>query len=501
MKNFHLDTTEIIHILVSVLTVSVAFAIVQTCSQRPCLPTFTPDFFAVVGMILVTVGSGFILHELAHKYVATRYGAYARYQAWTLGLLFAVVLAVTVGFVFAAPGAVYIYGHNLPRDKNGKISLAGPATNLVLGFLFLALALLLPTFAHIGFIGAQVNFFLGAFNMLPFFPMDGQKVWVWNKGIWAAFFVPLVLLAFGGGGNDSMKKKATSKIHKSHPHGKLIIGVVAVLLALGAISFTGGSLTGAYHIRGGADRLYASDITFIPETDSFSVYIPGRGLVATDITLYMKVRVANASFTRDIGLGFKFDPRPGYWTDTAWVVVKNLTSRDMWHPEPLLTGSVIYYNGSNYVLAQEGGYYRDDWHGLPAWDFIEPRLPLYFVNSSGNVSDCSSDYLRIAFEPHRPIPVPRAVLAQIEEYNLLKPIEPSWWLVKWKPFHAGLSLTGVYYQPSPRQWPPDQVRVGFVADTGSSFIGSGVGGGGARIRYVYDASSILHVCPIPLPPG
>jgi len=57
--------------------------------------------------------------------------------------------------------------------------------------------LLLPAFAHIGFIGAQVNFFLGASNMLPFFPMDGQKVWVWNKGIWAAFFVPLVLLAFG----------------------------------------------------------------------------------------------------------------------------------------------------------------------------------------------------------------------------------------------------------------------------------------------------------------
>jgi len=121
MKNFHLDTTEIIHILVSVLTVSVAFAIVQTRSTN-----FTPDFLGVVGVILVTVGSGFILHELAHKYVATRYGAYARYQAWVLGLLFAVILAVTVGFVFAAPGAVYIYGHNLPRDKNGKIALAGP---------------------------------------------------------------------------------------------------------------------------------------------------------------------------------------------------------------------------------------------------------------------------------------------------------------------------------------------------------------------------------------
>ncbi len=182
---------EALHILVSVITISFAFAIVWTGSTN-----FDSNFLATTGMIILTVGLGFILHELAHKYVAMRYGAYARYHAWTLGLLLSVVMAFAVGFVFAAPGAVYIYGSHINREQNGKISLAGPATNFVLGLVFLAIGFAFPALKSVASLGAGVNFFLGAFNMLPFFPMDGQKVFAWNKAIWLAFIIPLVALAF-----------------------------------------------------------------------------------------------------------------------------------------------------------------------------------------------------------------------------------------------------------------------------------------------------------------
>ena len=191
MKNFHIDTNELLAILVSVITISIAFAIVWTRSTN-----FDANFLAVTGMIIFTVGLGFILHELAHKYVANKYGAYARYQMWTLGLLLAVVMAVAVGIVFAAPGAVYVYGGHMDREKNGKISLAGPATNLVLGLLFVALGFILPALREIAVLGSSVNFFLGAFNLLPIFPMDGSKVWAWNKYVWLAFFIPMAILAF-----------------------------------------------------------------------------------------------------------------------------------------------------------------------------------------------------------------------------------------------------------------------------------------------------------------
>src|SRR3989338_6370573 len=131
---------ELSHIIISVVTVSIAFAIAWTGMTE-----FTPEFASVFVLILVTVGSGFIFHELAHKYVAIRYGAFAEYRSWTLGLVLAVVMAVFAGFVFAAPGAVYIYGKNLTRQQNGRIALAGPATNAFLALAFLTVAFLVPS--------------------------------------------------------------------------------------------------------------------------------------------------------------------------------------------------------------------------------------------------------------------------------------------------------------------------------------------------------------------
>ncbi|MFQ5406285.1 MAG: site-2 protease family protein, partial [Candidatus Micrarchaeia archaeon] len=111
---------EFLHIAVSVLVVSAAFAYGSE--------SFVSDFF----LIVVAVGTGFVLHELAHRFVAISYGAKASYHAWGFGLAMAVVLALVTGgaFVFAAPGAVVIYGaHRLSTEKYGKVALSGPLTN------------------------------------------------------------------------------------------------------------------------------------------------------------------------------------------------------------------------------------------------------------------------------------------------------------------------------------------------------------------------------------
>jgi len=54
-------------------------------------------------IIALGVGTGFILHEMAHKFVALHFGYLAEYQANMTGLFLAVVLSF-VGFIFAAPG-------------------------------------------------------------------------------------------------------------------------------------------------------------------------------------------------------------------------------------------------------------------------------------------------------------------------------------------------------------------------------------------------------------
>jgi len=151
------------------------------------------------GIALLTVGIGFILHEMAHKFVAIRYGYWAEFVKDNTMLLIAVVMAALVGFVFAAPGATVIYspeGRGLSREQNGIISAAGPAINLVLCVLFAALWFISGKTGLIGMIGlagVQINAMIAAFNLIPISILDGTKVWAWNKPL----FLILIIAAFG----------------------------------------------------------------------------------------------------------------------------------------------------------------------------------------------------------------------------------------------------------------------------------------------------------------
>ena len=142
---------------------------------------------------LATVGSGFVLHELSHKFVAERYGYWAEFRMWPMGILIALATSL-IGFIFAAPGATYISGLSVSESQNGKISLAGPLTNVSVALIFLPFIYALGSFELLGFIGFSVNMFLAVFNMLPIMPLDGAKVFSWSKLFWVAVFVPLALL-------------------------------------------------------------------------------------------------------------------------------------------------------------------------------------------------------------------------------------------------------------------------------------------------------------------
>jgi len=180
-------------LLIAWLAISIAFSLIFT-RGGVTLETFL--VFLVVS--LLTVGIGFILHELAHKFTAMRYGYWAEFRKDNLMLLIAVVMAALVGVVFAAPGATVIYGSFITREQNGKISAAGPAVNLVLCGVFAILALIagsisIPMLALVGMVGLQVNAMIAAFNMLPVSVLDGRKVLAWDPAV----FVVMIVAAFG----------------------------------------------------------------------------------------------------------------------------------------------------------------------------------------------------------------------------------------------------------------------------------------------------------------
>ena len=182
---------EIRDILISLFVISLAFAYIF--SGRDLNTTIS-----LFKYMVVVVGFGFVLHELAHKFTAIRYGYWAEYKMWSQGLILALITAY-FGFVFAAPGAVYIHGYNIKPSENGKISLAGPVINIILAVLFLMSMPLASQHGilNIAILGATINSFLAVFNLIPLVVLDGAKIFKWNPLVWIATMVlALILLGY-----------------------------------------------------------------------------------------------------------------------------------------------------------------------------------------------------------------------------------------------------------------------------------------------------------------
>jgi Zn-dependent protease len=193
-KSVRFSKIELEHLWKSWVAVSLAFAVAMSM----------PNFLSV-GLVMnfiiaaLTVGLGFILHELAHKIVAIRYRCFAEYRA-NFQMLFMAVALSFLGVVFAAPGAVVIDGH-VSRKQIGHISVAGPLTNIALAVVFLIASFVLPTGGFLSMIfiyGFNINAWIALFNLLPFGNFDGRKILAWNKGVYFALITGFILLRVVG---------------------------------------------------------------------------------------------------------------------------------------------------------------------------------------------------------------------------------------------------------------------------------------------------------------
>lgn len=200
---FNIDRKEAADILVSVFAIALALSIYSGY-------TGVLAFASMMLIFTITIGAGFVLHELMHKLVANMFGAYASFQAWRTGLLLMVGLALLslvpgLGGIplFLAPGAVYIYARSLGTRENGIISIAGPLTNIAVALFFFVAGIMFYSvswIATVSYLGAYANFFLAFFNLLPLYPLDGSKVvrWSWPAWLLATVFSlgGLLLLGF-----------------------------------------------------------------------------------------------------------------------------------------------------------------------------------------------------------------------------------------------------------------------------------------------------------------
>ena len=186
-KGITTSKTEIKDILIAWLVIAFVMTIVTTGLGR--------GFFFGLIIALFTVGVAFVVHELSHKVVAQRMGYSADFKKFTPMLVLSVILSF-LGLVFVAPGAVVVRGLGITGPENGKISLAGPLSNLIMGFVAIIASFFVPTAGIKGVLifFAFVNCMIGLFNMIPFWVMDGKKVFTWDKRVYTGVLVLFFML-------------------------------------------------------------------------------------------------------------------------------------------------------------------------------------------------------------------------------------------------------------------------------------------------------------------
>jgi Zn-dependent protease len=155
---------------------------------------FGQEIFFMVGLAIILTTS-FFIHEIAHKIIAQKSGLWAEFRLTLWGsMLTAVFIVLPVTIKIISPGAVMISGPAKHQDI-GKISIAGPLTNIILASIFLGLIFLPTQFSWIFAIGAFFNSIIALFNLIPIGILDGVKIFYWNKIIWlVAFSISAVLL-------------------------------------------------------------------------------------------------------------------------------------------------------------------------------------------------------------------------------------------------------------------------------------------------------------------
>jgi len=178
--------TEIRHLTVSALLVSgVGLSMLGTGLVN------TDPVFVVALVLLFTCA--FLLHEIAHKIVAQRYGLWAEFRLTLLGALITLLSIVSPFFKIISPGAVMIAG-TANKEAVGKTAVAGPLTNIIFCVGSFSLSFLPSPFSDVAVITAAFNAFIAVLNLIPIGILDGWKVFEWNKIVWASAFASSVAL-------------------------------------------------------------------------------------------------------------------------------------------------------------------------------------------------------------------------------------------------------------------------------------------------------------------
>ncbi|MBR3149730.1 MAG: site-2 protease family protein [Eubacterium sp.] len=149
--------------------------------------------FILSGCFVVFVCSP--VHELSHAFAAYKLGddTAKREGRLTFNPLkhidpIGMIMILLFGFGYAKPVPVNFSRLNNPKRDGALVALAGPASNIVMSFIFgflytavnkaytVSSVTALEILAYFFYFAAYINIALAVFNLLPIPPLDGSKI-------------------------------------------------------------------------------------------------------------------------------------------------------------------------------------------------------------------------------------------------------------------------------------------------------------------------------------
>ncbi len=188
--HIYLGKKELKHLLVAaLLVVGIGFSIAFYAGYMSVWD------WTIASVYSLTLTASFLAHEMAHKVTAQHKGLWSEFRLTSWGAILTLA-SIVLPFKLVSPGAVMISGP-AKMDEVGKISIAGPVTNIALGAAFLVSSFALgpSPWWWLLMTLAIFNATIAIFNLIPFGILDGLKIFNWSKTVWAAAFAASVALA------------------------------------------------------------------------------------------------------------------------------------------------------------------------------------------------------------------------------------------------------------------------------------------------------------------
>ncbi|MEM9243982.1 MAG: site-2 protease family protein [Pseudomonadota bacterium] len=160
----------------------------------------TQELITKIAIILIPLIFAITVHEVAHGWVASKFGDQTAKMLGRLTLnpvkhidilgtiIVPIILLALGGFIFGWAKPVPISPRNFknPRPMMAIVAVAGPVSNLIMAILWAIVAKIglmiqadnthLAALTAIGFAGITINAFIGVLNLLPIPPLDGGRI-------------------------------------------------------------------------------------------------------------------------------------------------------------------------------------------------------------------------------------------------------------------------------------------------------------------------------------